>query len=441
MDYSDYRMGMSAQRRDKRGAMWLFLIGAFSMTQIRLGAKIGISEAGCCLASIFLYARDYMSYKRDGISAYFNLLMFWIAGALFSDIYNHSTFAQVIRGFTVPITIFGVSVCIYHFLRRTPDNLKWLLLGIAISSVMSIFVFQRGGAGDMAAEGNMEAAIENVTSYKLFWSNMAKTWLNLPIQAFYQGVPFLYTMPALGAVSVINLLAGGRSSFAVSLIAIFLVIIGGKTVQKMSRVRRFFPMILVAMMGISITIKGVYSYAANHGYLNEYETQKFQKQTARGSDFLSILLAGRGDFFIGFFAALDKPIVGHGSQALDTHGYERDFVEKYGTLEESELFIKRVQKGYLRTIRAHSHVICYWMWHGIAGLAFWLYILWLVIQTIMKRLAYVPEWFGYLAIVLPDFLWDYFFSPFGLRVTGCTLFCSLLVLARIEQMKKQGMML
>lgn len=427
-------------KRDRSGAMWLFLIGAFSMTQIRLGAKIGISELGCCLASLFIFSRDYISYKREGVSAYFNLLMFWIAGAGFSDFYNHSVFAQVMRGVSVPVTIFCVSVCIYHFLRRNPDNLKWLLFGIAVSSVISIFVFQRGGAGDLAAEGNMEAAVESVIGYKLFWSNMAKTWIYLPIQCLYLKVPLLYVVPALLAVSGINLLTGGRSSFAVSIMAIFLVLIGGKKVQSMSRVRKFFPMVAVAMIIVMFGIKGAYSYAATHGYLNEYETAKYQHQTAQGSGFKSLLLAGRGDFFIGLFAALDKPIVGHGSQALDTYGYERDFVEKYGTMEEAEQFRKAVMKGYLRTIKSHSHVICYWMWHGVAGLVFWLYILWLVVQTIMKRLSYVPEWFGYLAIVLPDFLWDYFFSPFGLRVTGCALFCTLLVLARIERMKKLGMM-
>ena len=440
MNYFDYRMGISAQRRDKQGAMWLFLIGAFSMTQLKLGAKIGISEAGCCLASLFIYARDYMSYRREGVSAYFNLLLFWIAGALFSDFYNHSVFAQLMRGVSVPVTIFCVSVCIYHFLRRNPDNLKWLLFGIAVSSIISIFVFQRGRAGDLAAEGNIEEAIEGVIGYKLFWSNMAKTWLYLPIQCLYMKVPFFYAIPAMVVVSLVNITIGGRSSFATSVVGLFLVLIVGKRIESMRRVRRYFPILIVTLIAVMFAIKGAYSYAATHGYLNEYETIKYQRQTAQGAGFMSLLMAGRGDFFIGLIAALDKPIVGHGSQALDTHGYERDFVSKYGTIAETEEFNKRYAKGYLRAIKAHSHVIQFWMWHGIAGLLFWLYILWLVFQTIRKRLAYVPEWFGYLAIVLPDFLWDYFFSPFGLRVTGCALFCTLLVLVRIERLKQRGMM-
>ena len=54
-------------RRAKQDAFWLFMIGCFSMTQIRLGAKIGISESGCLLAAPFLFLRDYPLYKRDGV--------------------------------------------------------------------------------------------------------------------------------------------------------------------------------------------------------------------------------------------------------------------------------------------------------------------------------------------------------------------------------------
>lgn len=429
-----------SNRESRSAAMWLFLIGLFSQTQLKLGAKIGISELGCCLTALFLFVRDYVSYKREGVAIYFNLLLVWMLGALFSDFCNNSFFEQVIRGFSVPLAIFSVSVCIYHFLRKNPNNLKWLIFGIALSSVLSIFIFQRGSAGDMAAEGDIEGAIERVVGYKLFWTNMIKTWLDIPVQTLYLKMPFFYVVPALLTVAIANFIGGGRSMFAVSILSLLLVIIGGKKVTTMTRVRRFFPLIGCAMIVAMVAVKGIYSYAASHGYLNEYETAKYQRQTAQGSDAKSLLLAGRSDFFIGLFAALDKPIIGWGSQALDIHGYERDFLDKYGTIEEIEEFKKRYVKGYVHAIRAHSHVICYWMWHGVAGLAFWLYILWLVIQTIRKRLAYVPEWFGYLAIALPEFLWDYFFSPFGLRVTECALFCALLVLARIERMKKLGMM-
>ena len=435
-----YSAEFLSRRASKSAATILFLIGLFSQTQVRLGAKIGISEAVCCLFAPFLSLRDYGAYKRDGVSMYFNLLLLWIAGALLSDFSNHSAFVQIIRGFSVPSTLFGVSVCIYHYLRRDVQNLKWLIIGIACSSVLSVFVFQRGSAGDIAAEtGDLTQAAEVVMGYKLFWATMANTWLLLPVQAAYLSVPRLYILIAMPGVAFINAMSGGRSAFAVSLLAFGLVLIGGRQRESMRRVKRHLPLMLITLMGFMVAVKGMYSYAAQHGYLNEAETVKYEKQTAKGADIKSLLLSGRGDFFIGLFAAIDKPFIGHGSQAMDVHGYEEDFLQKYGTQYEQEEYHKARSKGYLRTIRAHSHVICYWMWHGVAGLLFWVYILYLVIQTIRRRMDLVPEWFGFLAIALSGFLWDYFFSPLGLRVTESALFCALLILVRIERMKKQRM--
>lgn len=424
-------------RLDKSGAWWLFLIGCFSLTQVRIGAKIGISEAGCLFVAPFLFFRDYLLYKRDGVTLYFNLALLWLVGSLFSDYYNHSAFYQTIRGFSVPLLTFCSSVCIYHFLRRNPDNLKWLITGIAVSSVLSIFVFQRGTAGDLAAEGDAMGAIEAVVSYKLFWANIIKTGLILPIQTMYLNLPGVYVIPAMVCVMAVNAMSGGRSAFAMSVLALSLLCIGGKSVETMRRVRRFLPFLLVLVVGLIVSIKWAYSYAATHGYLNDLEETKYEQQTSMGSDFKSLLLAGRSEFFVGLFAALDKPIVGHGSQPIDFYGYTEDFLKKYGTDAENQRYVRLRLGGNFIRIRSHSHVICYWMWHGLAGLVFWLYVGYLAVQTIRKRLDFVPGWYGFLVIALSDFLWDYFFSPYGMRVSECALFCAMLVLVRIERLRKR----
>lgn len=423
---------------DKRGAFWLFMIGLFSMTQIRIGPKIGISEIFCCLVAPVLFFKSIPMLRRDGVLLYFNLLILWMFGALFADFYNKAAFIQLIRGFSVPVTIFVSSICIYVLLRKYPHNLKWILIGIAASQVLSTFVFQSGTAGDFAAEGDMARAIEAVVGYKLYWSNMAVTWFSLPVKCWYEAVPAIYTYPALIAVAVINAVVGGRSAFAVSALSIFLVLLGGKTDESIRKVKKKIPILLIGMCLIAVLAKLGYSYAAKHDYLSEEETRKYYKQTSKGSGFLSLLMAGRSEVFVGLIAALDKPIIGQGSQALDTYGYQYDFLAKYGTIEEIDRYARDQVRGSLSTIPAHSHVICYWMWHGIFGLIFWVYIFWLVIQTVRKRLGIIPEWYGYFAIIIPSFLWSYFFSPFGARVAESTLFCTFLILIRLENLRKRG---
>ena len=425
-----------SSNESKKGRGWLFLIGLFSLTQIRLGAKIGISEAACLLVAPYLTFKDFKFYKQDGVSLYFYLLFLWIAGALFSDFYNHSNFAQIMRGFTVPLLTLSTSVCVYHFLRRSPGNLKWLVFGIALSSVISIFIFQRGKAGDIAADGDMSGAVEAMVTYKLFWANTAKTWLTLPIQTMYLGLSVLYTVPAMMCVAIVTAMAGGRSAFAVSMMAMFLLLIGGKKIDTMRRVRRLIPVVVLLVACLMVGIKSAYSYAATHGYLNDTETIKYQRQTNIGTDFKSLILSGRSEFFVGLFAALDKPIVGHGSQPIDYYGYCEDFLRKYGTDAEIERIRRAKAQGFYPHILSHSHIICYWMWHGLPALLFWLYIGFLSVQTICKRIEVIPEWYGYLVIMLSSFAWDYFFSPYGVRVTECGLYCAMLVIVRIARLQK-----
>ena len=427
---------------DKKGAKWLFLIGLFSMTQVRLGAKLGISEAFCCFVAPFLFFIDLPKFRRDGVMVFFNLLILWIIGACISDFVNHAAFWQLMRGIAVPVVVFCNSVCIYHHLRRDPHNLKWLIFGIALSDIISIFVFQSGSAGDLAAEGDLSGAVDAVIGYKLFWSNTIITWFSLPIKCWYFSTPLLFQYVAIVVMAAASVISGGRSMFAVTCLSGLLLVIGSKSIDVIRKIHRKFPLILLAVLCLAIAVKGAYSYAAKHGYLNAEETEKYYDQSSKGTGFLALLMSGRSEFFVGLIAALDKPLLGHGSCALDEQGYRDEFLSKYGTTEEINKALEdrqfRAQMGIrVGVIPAHSHVITYWMWHGIPGLLFWLYVLKLAIDTMWKRLAIIPEWFGYFAVVVPAWLWDYFFSPFGQRVTESMMFCAMLVLLKLEKQSKK----
>ena len=73
--------------------------------------------------------------------------------------------------------------------------------------------------------------------------------------------------------------------------------------------------------------------------------------------------------------------------------------------------------------------ISFWLWFGIFGLLFWLYVLFQYMRYFKKDLATVPQWFGPLGIFAAPFLWNFFFSPLGARVpTG--IFIVLIMMTR-----------
>jgi len=429
-------INVCSEREGRRNAIFLFLLGLFSQTQISIGGKLGISELVMVACAPFLFLKNIPVFRREHALTYFWLILLWLAGAIFVDVYTHNYFILAMRGIAVPITVFANSVCVYVLLRKKLDNLKWLLFGMAISGVVSIFVFQRGGAGDIAAEYGMEAGVERVVGYKLFWVVQLTTWLSLPIVANYLKCPKWYALSATGFLAVFNLVTGGRSMFFSALVTLLLLALGGKTRESIFSIKRHFIIMGLFLAVIGYGAKVVYEYAAEHGYMGEDEEVKHEKQSAHGSGLLQLLMAGRSDTFIGLSAALDKPIMGHGSVAIDDHGYVLDFLSKYGTEKDFRMVQSNREKNGAYRILAHSHIICYWMWHGIFGLLFWAYVIWLASVTIMRRLHIYPSWFGYFAVILPMFYWDVFFSPFGKRVEYAALFVTFLLISQLERQQK-----
>ena len=414
----------------------LFLIGVFSMTQVRIIGKIGISEFFMVLASPFVFLQNIHVFRRDKSMVFFVLLILWTMGAVLADKINGSCFAYAARGLAAPIVLFGASVCLYVLLRKNIYNFRWLLVGVVISSVVSTFVFQRGTAGDLAAEGNMAAAVENVVGYKLFWTGMANAWLSLPVSAWYLRVPFVYSLGAMSFVSVFCLLAGGRSSFLVALVSVFLIFIGKKKIRSMQFLKKHF-IVLIFMLGcVGLVAKGVYKFAVTHGYLGENEMGKYEVQTRKSNSIIGMLVGGRSDTFVGLYAAIHRPILGYGSWAVDNYGRCLDFAVKYGDERDVARIEFEMKKGGM-IIPGHSHIVTYWMWHGVFALIFWLYTGCLVVGTLMKRLSTVPWFFGYFAVTIPAWIWDYFFSPMGLRVSEAALFVVCLLIRKISQDKRR----
>ena len=424
-------------QESKSAARWLFLIGLFSLTQISIGGKLGISEFAMVICAPFVFAKNLAILRKDGTLYYFWLTLLWLAGAIFSDVYTGNILPFAMKGIAVPITVFSSSICIYSLLRKDIDNLKWLLLGIAISGVVSIFVFQRGGAGDIAAEYGLQAGMERVVRYKLFWVVQLMTWLTLPISGWYQKTPKMYSVIALSFLAAFNLATGGRSAFLVVAISLLLIIFAGKTRRSLEFFKRHSLTIVVLLLVIGVGAKATYKYAATHGYMGDDEERKYELSTVHGSSALDLLMEGRAEFFIGILAALDKPIVGHGSIAIDDHGYVLDFFAKHGSIEDYMSIEATRREMGARVIPAHSHIVNFWMWHGIWGFAFWSCVICLAVKTLFSRMHIYPPWFGYLAVTIPGFMWDVLFSPFGQRVQEITLFVVLLLVGKMYKDQKR----
>ena len=370
--------------------VWLLLAGIFSMTQVNIIGWIGITEFVFFIAAPFLFIRNYSILRRHGFTPVLWLAILMLLGGFFANWWNHIPFRDAARGTATCYGVFVLIVSLHHLLHKDIDDVKWLFLGMAISGVICTFVFVPGA--DRTVQGGevlfgSEATAHRV-GYSLFWLTQFTTWVCLPIQTLYLSCTSLYVKGTLFCLIFISLFsAGSRSGFAIVVISLSLMLIGGKKVARMAGIRRnFFVLFFLGAIAIN-GVGAAYKALANSGYLGEQQYNKYIAQTSRGTGLLSILMSGRSGFFSAFYAALDKPIIGHGSWALDRNGYYRHFLEEYGSNEElEEYYASSVGRGEMDDLLpGHSQIMVGWTWYGIFGLIFWLYVLWLYLTTLSKQ--------------------------------------------------------
>jgi len=425
-------------RQNKINKWALFLIGVFSMTQINVIGWIGISELVLFVLAPLFCVQDWVLLRRHGFATILVLAILMFFGGLIANWMNNIPFRDAARGQASVYAIFAVIVGLHHFLWRNIDNMKWLLLGIAISSVICTFVFQPGFDRTSNAGGEILSgaeAMENRMSYSLFWLAQFGSWTLLPIQTLYLSTPTLYIIFVMMFLIIYALIeSGSRSGFGLLIVSLLLLLIGEKRQPSMLRIRRDFLLLCAGGFLVVGGITSAYKMAALHGYMGEAQLQKYEHQSARGSDLLSLLMAGRTGFFAAFYAALDKPIVGHGAWALDYKGYYREFLEKYGTEEELDDYVKS-DVGQGRSIDylpGHSQIMNGWTSCGIFGLIFWCYILYGCFTTFKNNLAVVPQWYGYLCLALPTTLFATLFSPFASRIPTVLIYVACLFVKAIR---------
>lgn len=429
-------------------ASWLlFLIGLFSQTHIHVVGSIGISELIVFLIAPFVYATHYAIFKQEKVSMVLNLLLLAMIGCLISSWYNGTYFASAIRGFASPYGFFAGVVVFYVLLRRNPRSFKWFLLGVAISFVICTFYFQQAvevykaegtGAGGELSEKIMEGPI--------YWIGRLMGFVMWPIRGMYLKCPQTYSVLATLAFGVWSIVSSvsGRSAAMITLMSSALIMIGGKTRQSIARIQRSFFFLLIGCWMLIFAFKSVYTYAASSGALGETAQNKLEAQTKGKKDMLSLVMGGRLPVFIGGYACLQKPILGYGPWAIDEEGITGEFMRKYGNAEDYEQMIAgeeyfwRMGITIRRLLPAHSAIIGWWLWYGILGLPIWIYILYLIYDTFRNRLATFPEFFGLFATMLPDCLWNMFFSPFAGRLNWAFIITMIVLNRMLAERQKRG---
>ena len=403
---------------DKSNMLW-FLVGLGS--QMQIVASLSFTELFALIAGPYLFLKNSYYLKRDGIMPFLVLALCVFFGCAVACLANHTPGLFVLRGFAVTTIIPCAIVTAHGMMRKNPNGFKWYFLGGAISMVLCTFIFQKsvevsqwggGAAGDAVTAGIMAGP--------LFWVSRLGGFVMLLTNGWYLHTPILWDVPAALFMSGFALLTteSGRSAALGSLAFVTILLIGGKSMRTMRRrLCAHFGLICLLGVGCIFLAKAGYSVAAERGWLGEKAYKKYEMQTRGDKSLKKLLLGGRMESFCGLIACADKPIVGFGPWAQDKWGYVEEFLAKYGDPEDLKRLLSRRRTGdYTDSlIPCHAYITSFWLWYGIFGLVFWLYVLFVFMRYLKQDCWAVPQWFAWLACGIPGYCWQIFFSPLNNR--------------------------
>lgn len=426
----------------KKHTLAWFLFGLGS--QLQIIASLSFTELFVFAAAPFIFLREKDYMKRNGIMPFFWISFLVVVGCVVACIANHTEPMFVLRGMAVTCLLPCTVVVGHWMLRRDMGGFKWMLIGTAISSVLCTFIFQKSvEVSGLAGGVSGESAVDAIMSGPIYWINRLNAMLSAIPKGWYLQCPIIISIAVPVFMAGFSMLTttSGRSAALGAIGTVGLILIGGKKRETIRRrlCNNFGLWCCIAIVGI-FCMHTLYQVAATQGWLGEDALRKYEQQTQGDTSIMALLLGGRMESFCGLIACVDKPIIGFGPWAKDEANYTGEFLAKYGTYEDSVNYACEMEQNLMRgrtisLIQCHAYITEFWLWYGIFGLLFWLYVIFVLIRYLKQDCWAVPQWFMWIAASIPGYFWGIFFSPWSDRVGGI-VFVVACLMARAVRLNK-----
>ncbi len=391
----------TARKRAVRASDLLaFGVGLSSAIYINVGGNLYLAEI------FLLLLLPYLILKRRNLLrfGYVKTIMFlgggWLLNQIVTDLYRSTAAADILKGWALIAVFLTNFLALYLLVFPSSRRITLSLLGYAIGTMLQPILQPLGDNMliDPWKFGLGAAIALLVTVIAALWSG-AK-----PLNAVWWSVILIL-------IALYSFYVRSRSTGGVVLLTALCVLFRFTRIGREFAFRLNNPINVV--LGIILFISAVlgivqmYGYAAEQGYFGAGSRAIYQMQS---SGQFGILLGGRREWLPASRALIDSPIIGYGSYARNT---------KYG-LYLYDLVNLGYDTTYLQldnymasqsSIPTHSHILQGWVWAGLAGAVFWLFIFGVITRGMI--MAYRRPTLLLSATLLLGFsaLWDILFSP------------------------------
>lgn len=379
-----------------------FLMGLVSSLYVSTpGGFVAMFDLAAYLFAIPLFFTSYPSYPR----MFKRLLGFgvlWLVGEALSNFYRGTSLMVTFKASMILADSLCLLIVSAWILQKTPKAFAWFLIGTSISSVISLYHFQNGallayavGAGYTGGEG--------MSSY-LMDKQVKPLWVKMIIMGGVFALRMLIKLPwpiciasfsLGGAYLLIN--GGSRSTFLTMNCTAGIMALYVYAPRIFCMLFKKKMVTLFCVLVAAVLFNALYMSLAKSGVLGENGLAKYEAKKSGESSFLD----NRNDIVVNWPYLWRSPIIGAGSELIDKEGYLAK--GKTATYERD---------GTVRLL-GHSCIIGAWCTSGILGLAFWVFVLWLMLDFLGRRCFLFGDVGPFVLYGLISMVWSILFSPYG----------------------------
>jgi len=374
-----------------------FIIGILCSQKISLGGEVFIGEILSFFIVLFNIKKLHFSKL---LKTMLGLIIIWIFAQIISDISNETEIIKTIKGVGAPLfLITTLLACIIYF-KDKKELIPSFFLGTTIGLWLYFLLNSPFYDFNPWKWGLGKAIGLSLLIYFSYWFKGKNTTILLC------SILFLILSLSHSSRSL-----GGMLLISVMVYFILIKINNNKRWVKIKNKKattfNIIAVLILLVIGLNSALSLLFT---SELFLDNLPEEDALKYNIQASSDLGFLLGARSEIVISLEAFYDRPFFGHGSWA-ENYDYKYQYINLMDLLGTMNLDFKTAL--YLSTndlIPCHSYLMGAIVWGGLFSGLFWLFILYKIINVMVKNSNKLSLLQVYLSITT---LWNILFSPFG----------------------------
>lgn len=350
---------------------------------------------------------DYNKYSKTTRRVLlFSLL--WLVGGIISDAWRGTDFQTALKANAIIFNAFTIFVSGVWVLNRSPKAFVWFIAGNAISSFISLYVFQNGGLLVQAVNrgysggGSLGVFLVDKMKYPIYIGLVVFTII-MPLR-LKRLIPWFLCAIGIFSCGVYLLIeCEGRSSCLIYAATAAMMLIYVYCPRLLKVVLKKKVLTISCLMAAAAVADYAYIGLARAGVLGESGLQKYESRKYGETSALD----NRADLLINWPFLWRSPIFGADADMIDRWGY----VEKSSYVEQVD-----VMGNYIPHYKfyGHSCIVGSWTQCGVLGLLFWAYALIVFYRFLGERVMFLYDFGPFVMFIIIQLMWHICFSPYGM---------------------------